>query len=278
MHTTRLLLLIALPALMLLSACASHHSGTPASSSRTPDIRTKEINYTIDNQPYRGVMAWDENASGNRPGILVCHEWWGNNEYSASRATQLAQLGYVAFALDMYGAGKTTHDPKQAGAWAGEATKDPVVARRRVVAGLDVLRADPHVDTTKLASIGYCFGGTVALEAARSGAAGKNLRAIVCFHTSNLTAKDRADNANIKGRVLVCHGDADTFVQPDMIPNFEKQMKDAGVKYDIERYAGAVHAFTNPGADAYGLNGVAYNKAADEQSWKEMLALFRRVF
>lgn len=262
----RHLFLALLPALLLMASCASH-------AARTPSIRTREVTYQVEGKAFRGVLAWDENA-GKRPAVLVCHEWWGNNEYSASRAQQLAALGYTAFALDMYGAGKVTTDPKQAGEWAGEVYKTPGAMRSRVVAGLDVLRTDPHTDTHRLAAIGYCFGGSVALEAARSGAAGGDMKAVVCFHTSTLTTQNPADNANIKGQVLVCHGDADTFVQPDMIPTFERQMKDAGVRYQIKRYPGAVHAFTNPGADAFNLPGVKYDKAADQQSWTDMQALF----
>ncbi len=265
---TRTLVLAIIPLLLVMASCAH--------GMRARDIRTKDVTYQIDGKDFHGVMAWDETA-GKRPGVLVCHEWWGNNEYSASRARQLAELGYTAFALDMYGAGKVTTDPKQAGEWAGEVNKTPGAMRTRSVAGLNVLRSDPHVDTHRLAAIGYCFGGSVALDAARSGAAGDGLRAIVCFHTSTLTTQAPADNTNIKGRVLVCHGDADTFVQPDMIPNFERQMKDAGVRYDIKRYPGAVHAFTNPGADAFHLPGVKYDKAADEQSWADMKALFAQA-
>lgn len=264
--------LLALIPVFFLAACASHSPGSAKSAS--PDIRTREVTYQIDGKPFRGVMAWDQNASGKRPGVLVCPEWWGNNDYPASRARQLAELGYVAFAADMYGAGKVTADPKQAGAWAGEVYKTPGLMRQRIVAGLDVLRADPHVDVKRLAAIGYCFGGSVALEAARSGAAGKDLKAIVCFHTSTLTTEIAADNVNIKGKVLVCHGDADTFVPADMIPNFEQQMQAAGVRYEVKRYPGAVHAFTNPGAGAFNVPGVQYDKNADEQSWADMKALF----
>jgi dienelactone hydrolase len=260
-------IVIALLPLLVLGACAS-------SSPRVKDIRTRDVMYEIDGAPFKGVMAWDASTTAKRPGVLVCPEWWGNNDYPTMRAKMLAELGYVAFTVDMYGAGKVTTDPKQAGAWAGEVYKAPGLMRERVVAGLKVLRSDPHVDATRLAAIGYCFGGSVALEAGRSGAAGTDLRAIVCFHTSTLTTDAPQDNASIKGTVLVCHGDADTFVPAGMIANFERQMQDAGVRHEIKRYPGAVHAFTNPGADAFDLPGVTYDKAADEQSWADMKALF----
>lgn len=268
MHARTILVLIAAFTLnVLIGGCSTMRQ-------KSPNVQTRQIDYTVEGTRCRGLLAWDANADGKRPGVLVCHEWWGNNEYAAMRARKLAEIGYVAFALDVYGEGKTTSDPKQAGEWAGEASGK---LRTRAGAGLDVLKKQPEVDVGRLAAIGYCMGGTTALEAARSGVGGDALKAIVCFHTSNLTASNPSDNRNIKGQVLVCHGDADQFVKPDMIPNFEKQMRDAGILYSIERYPGAVHAFTNPDADKYNLPSVGYNKEADERSWNSMKELFSRT-
>lgn len=242
-----------------------------------PKIKTETVTYEAGGATMRGYLAYDANAKGRRPGVLVCHEWWGNNEYAARRCRDLAALGYVAFALDMYGDGKTTTSAEQASAWSQELYRKPAVAMERVQQGYLALAERPEVDSTRMAAIGYCMGGTVALAAGRSGVGRDNLRAIVCFHTSHLTANNPEENKRIKGEVLVCHGEADTFVPAEMLKNFEAEMKLAGVKYRIERYPGAVHAFTNPDADSYKLPGVSYNRAADGGSWRAMRALFART-
>jgi dienelactone hydrolase len=249
------------------------------SSAALAEIKVQHIEYSDGDIKLEGVLAYDDAATGKRPGVLVCHEWWGNNEYSESRARQLAELGYVAFALDMYGKGKSTTDAKQAGEWAGKLNSDPKAMRERAALGLAKLAEDSHTDASKLAVIGYCMGGTVALELARSGAKyTENLKAIVPFHASTIAAKNPADNHNIKGAVLVCHGQDDTFVKPEQITDFHKQLKEAGIDYEFISFAGAVHAFTNPGADKSNLPGVAYNEKADKRSWSAMKDLFNEVF
>lgn len=253
-------------AMMLTSVCAAA-------------VKTERIEYKVGNDTFEGVLAYDDAVKETRPGVLVCHEWWGNNEYAAFRASQLAELGYVAFALDMYGKGKVTTDPNQAGAWAGEATGDLKVLRERASAGLKILAENAKVDKSRLAAIGYCMGGTVALELARSGLAHtSNLKAIVAFHASTIAARTADDNRNIKGTILICHGQVDTFVQPKQISEFHMQMQDAEVDYVFVSYAGAVHAFSNPKADSYGVDGVRYNEKADKRSWSQMQDLFRERF
>lgn len=240
-------------------------------------IKTERIEYKSGDTTMRGVLAYDDAAKPDekRPGVLVCHEWWGCNDYSESRAKQLAELGYVAFALDVYGDGKTTVKPDDASAWLGKVMSDKKTLRERAAAGLKVLAESKRVDASRLAAIGYCMGGTVALELARSGLPHtSDLRAIVCFHTSTIAAESPADNKNIKGEILICHGGADTFVKDDQIENFKKQMTAAGIKYTFEAYPGAVHAFTNPDADKFGIDGVKYNAEADKKSWDAMKALF----
>jgi dienelactone hydrolase len=191
----------------------------------------------------------------------------------------LAEQGFVAFALDMYGKGNTTTDPKQAGEWAGKVMSNPQQMRERAAAGLAILADNSHTDSSRMAAIGYCMGGTVALELARSGLKNtENLKAIVAFHASTIAAKNPEDNKNIKGAVLICHGQDDTFVKPEQIENFHKQMKDAGIDYAFTSYAGAVHAFTNPDADKFGVPGVSYNQKADHRSWAAMKDLFSEVF
>lgn len=239
-------------------------------------VQTKAIEYKHADTTLVGFLAWDDAAKDPRPGVLVCPEWWGNNEYAHARARQLAELGYVAFAIDMYGKDKdgkerVTSDPKVAGEWSGSVMKDAKLRRERAASGLDVLAHQGGVDAKRLAAIGYCMGGSVALELARTGA---DLKAVVAFHASRISADAPEDNKKIRASVLVCHGQDDGFVQPGEIDKFHAQMKEAGVDYEFAAYAGAVHAFTNPKADEYKLPGVGYNAKADRRSWDAMKALF----
>ncbi len=246
------------------------------------EIKTQTIEYKQGDTTLVGFLAYDDSLASEkspRPGVVVCPEWWGNDDYAHSRAKQLAAAGYVALAIDMYGKGddgkaKTTKDSQQAGKWAGEVNSDPKLLRERAMAGYATLTSQKMVDKTKVSAIGYCMGGTVALELGRAGA---DLDAIVPFHASRIAAKDPADNKKLKDHsttVLVCHGQEDTFVAPDEITKFHQQMKDAGVDYEFVSYSGAVHSFTNPGADAHKMNGVKYDEKADKRSWARMLALF----
>lgn len=238
-------------------------------------IRTERVEYRHGDSVLEGVVAYDDAAKEPRAGVLVCPEWWGNNAYAERRATMLAELGYVALAIDMYGKGKVTTDPKQAAEWAGQVFSDNAALRARAAAGLEVLASRKDVDKTRLAAIGYCMGGTVALELARSGLKHtENLKAVVAFHASTIAAGDAKDNANIKGTVMICHGQDDFFVKPEQIPAFHEQMKAAQVDYVFISYGGAVHAFTNPDADKAKIDGVKYDAAADRRSWEAMRALF----
>jgi dienelactone hydrolase len=246
------------------------------------EIRTQTIEYKQGDTTLVGFLAYDDAVATEkspRPGVVVCPEWWGNDGYAHSRAQQLAAAGYVAFAIDMYGKGdngkaKTTNDPQQAAKWSGEVNADPKVLRGRVMAGYTTLTSQKMVDKKRVSAIGYCMGGTVALELARAGA---DLDAVVTFHSSRIAAQDPSDNKKLKDNgttVLICHGQDDTFVATEEIPKFHQQMKDAGVDYEFVSYSGAVHSFTNPGADAHKMNGVKYDERADKRSWARMLALF----
>ena len=262
-----------IPLLMVILMATTFASGARAA------IKVERIQYKQGDTVLEGILAYDDAHKGKRPGILVCQEWWGVNEYMESRVKQLAELGYVAFALDMYGKGNSTTDPKQAGQWAQALMSNPAQLRERAAAGLKILAERPEVDQTKLATIGYCMGGTVALELARSGAKyTENLKAVVAFHASTIAARDPADNKNIKGTVLICHGAADTFVKPEQIENFHKQMAEANIDYEFATYAGAVHAFTNPNADKVGMPGIKYDAKADKRSWELMQSLFKEAF
>lgn len=236
-------------------------------------IQTKEVEYTHDGQKLKGFFAWDDAVQGKRPGVLVVHEWWGLNDYARKRARMLAELGYVAFAADMYGDGKTTQHPQEAGQWAGQVRMNQQAWRARGLAGLNVLKGHELVDPSRLAAIGYCFGGSTVLQLAFSGA---DLDGVVSFHGA-LTPPE-TDVKDLKTKILVCHGAADSFIPDEAVIKFRTGLDQAGADYQIVYYGGARHSFTNPDADAAGVEGLKYNKAADERSWAAMQRLFDEVF
>jgi dienelactone hydrolase len=241
---------------------------------KTPKIQTKEVEYRQGSTVLKGFIAWDDAVSGKRPGVLVVHEWWGLNDHARNQARRLAEAGYVGFALDMYGGGKVTTHPQDAQAFATEATKDPAVVAARFNAALELLKRDPRVDPARIAAIGYCFGGGVVLNMARAGA---DLAAVVSFHGS-LGTQTPAQPGKVKARVLVLAGGADPFVPPEQVEAFRKEMQAAGARFDIVTYPGAKHGFTNPDAGQYGMAQLAYDPAADRQSWDAMRRLFHEVF
>lgn len=237
------------------------------------------IEYTLGGVTFRGVLIRDEaRADERRPGVLVCHEWWGLNDYARQRGRMLAELGYVAFCADLYGLDdvgqpRVAATREQAQALVAPVYQDRAMMKARARAALDVLADQPTVDPERLAAIGYCFGGTVALELARSGAP---LVGTVSFH-GNLLTPDRGAE-RIAGAVLVCHGAADPMGGADMVQEFTAEMEGAGVDYQVVSYAGALHAFTNPAADAANIDGVGYDEAADRRSWQHMQVFFGEVF
>jgi dienelactone hydrolase len=254
--------LIALAGVVL--ACCS---GTEAK------VVLKEVPYKAGQAEMMGYLAYDDSMTDKRPGIVVVHEWWGNNDYAKFRAQELAKLGYVAFAADMFGKGKTTDDPKQAGEWAAAVKKDPQLAKQRFDAALDLLKQQPNVDPNKLGAIGYCFGGTVALYMAR---ANEPLKGVVSFHgdlTTPAPAKQKLDP-----KILVCTGTADSFVPPEQVEQFRKEMAGANADAQVISYPDAHHSFTNPHADDHHIDNIKYNEAADKKSWEDMKAFFNRVF
>jgi dienelactone hydrolase len=238
------------------------------------DIKTRDVEYRQGDTVLQGFVAWDDAARGKRPGVLVVHEWWGMNQHARNQARRLAEAGYVGFALDMYGKGKVTTHPQEAQAFAAEATKDPAVMAARFNAALEQLKHDPHVDSTRIAAIGYCFGGAVVLGMARSGA---DLAAVVTFHGA-LATQSPAQPGKVKARVLVLAGGADPFVPPDQVEAFKREMQAAGARYEVVVYPGAKHGFTNPDAAQYGMSQLAYNAEADRESWAAMRKLFREAF
>jgi dienelactone hydrolase len=238
------------------------------------EIRTQNIQYRHGATVLEGYLAYDDSLTGRRPGVLVVHEWWGLNDYAKGRAEQLARLGYVAFALDMYGKGVSTSDPNEAGKLAGPFRNDRALMRARAEAGLAVLKGRPEVDPTRIAAIGYCFGGTVVLEMARGGA---DLRGVVSFH-GGLSTPNPADARHIKGKVLVLHGSDDPFESPAGIAAFQDEMRKGGADWQMNFYGGAMHSFTNPKAGTYGIKGVSYNAEADRRSWLAMRNFLDEIF
>jgi dienelactone hydrolase len=235
-------------------------------------VRSRVVDYSQNGHALQGYMAWDDAKKGKRPGVLVVHEWWGHNEHARRAADRLAKAGYVAFALDMFGKGKLAAHPDSAQAFVAEATRDVDVAVARFQAALEQLQADEHADAARIGAIGYCFGGAVVLSMARSGA---DLRAVGTFHAA-LPAGKPTEPGKVKARLLVQTGAADPMVPEEAVAAFEKDMTAAGASYRVLRYPGAKHSFTNPDADARGMDGLRYDAAADRKSWAELLKFFKK--
>ena len=240
------------------------------------DILTKEVDYQVNGVTMKGFMAYDNTTEEKRPGVLIVHEWWGMNDYARKRARMLAEMGYTAFALDMYGDGRQAHHPDDAGKFSSEVMKNQELARARFNGALEVLRKEKTVDPQRVAAIGYCFGGAVALQMARYGV---DLKGVVSFH-GNLAPVSPAEPGAVKAKLLVLTGGDDPFVPAEQVEQFRQEMDAAKADYEVIAYPGAKHSFTNPGADEFGKKfnlPLAYDKAADEASWKEMQDFFHQV-
>jgi len=237
------------------------------------EVKTREFQYQAGDVPLQGFIAWDDAVTGKRPGVLVVHEWWGHNEHARNSARKLAQAGYVGFALDMFGKGKVTTHPADAQGFMAEAAKDPAALTARFDAALALLKQDPNVDPSRIAAIGYCFGGGVALAMAR---AGEDLDAVVTFHGA-LATTNPAKKGQVKPRILVLTGGADPMTPSSVVDQFKKEMKNAGVKYEVVVYPGAKHSFTNPAADQAGLEALAYNADADRKSWAKAMEFLKKT-
>ncbi len=236
-------------------------------------IQTKNVAYQAGDIACQGYLAWDDAVEGPRPGVLVVHEWWGLNDYAKQRTEELAKLGYVAFAADIYGEGKTTTHPADAGKMAGEVRANVDQWRTRAQAALDVLKEQPQCDKEKLAAIGYCFGGATALQLAYSGA---DLDAVATFHGA-LPAATPEEAKQIKAELQINHGADDPMIGANAVTAFKKPLDEAEVEYKFIAYPGAVHSFTVPNADEVGNPGIKYNKEADEKSWQAMRELFEKT-
>lgn len=239
-----------------------------------PSVRSevveKSITYTHAGVELEGYYAFDDAVEGPRPGVLVIHQWWGLGEYEKRRARQLAELGYAAFALDMYGKDKFTKSPQQASEWAGAFYQDRELGRTRAAAGLAVLRKQAECDDEKLAAIGYCFGGTMAIELAFSGAA---IDGAVSFHGNPKKPAD-GDAARTRAELLICHGAEDPLAPLKDVVAFTESLDGSDVQWTLAVYSNAVHSFTEKAADEHGIDGVRYDARANDRSWRHMRSFF----
>ena len=236
-------------------------------------IRTQEVTYAVDGRDYRGYFAWDDAIDGPQPGVLVVHEWWGHNDYARRRARMLAELGYTALALDMYGKSRQAEHPDEASKMSQALMNNLSAAARRFDKAHRLLDAHPAADPERTAAIGYCMGGSVVLQMARFG---KDLDAVVSFH-GGLDTERPAVPGKVKSEILVLTGGADPFVPPEQIEAFRREMDSVGASYQIESYPGAKHSFTNPAADELGDRfglPLAYDPEADRKSWQRMQQFF----
>ncbi|MEL6562270.1 MAG: dienelactone hydrolase family protein, partial [Bacteroidota bacterium] len=239
-------------------------------------VKGEEVTYSTDSTTMKGYIAYDENQEGKRPAILIVHEWWGHNEYVRERAEKLAALGYTALAVDMYGDGKLAEHPADAMKFTQTVMSNLTEATARFDAAIALLKANPTVDGDKIAAIGYCFGGSVAMTMANAGA---DLDAVAAFHSG--VQLPIMPGENLKAKVLVCNGADDEFIKPEQVETFKAMMDSAKADYKYITYEGAVHGFTSKGADSLGQKfklPLAYNQEADEKSWKELQDLLSSVF
>lgn len=243
------------------------------SASAGAKIHTEAVSYSHGGVALEGYLAYEDGRTGQRPGILIFHEWKGLGDYVKKRAVMLAELGYVAFAADMYGKGVYAKDHNEAALLSGAFRENRELMRARAKAGLEVLRNHPKVDPENLAAIGYCFGGTAVLEMAR---ASFDLKGVVSFHGS-LSTLAPAEPGAIEAKVLVMHGANDKFVSPE-VSAFEAEMKNSGADWQFVSFGGAVHSFTVPEAGNDPSANIAYHPEADRRSWQMMLLFFDEIF
>lgn len=241
-----------------------------------PLIKKDTIWYKAGNTNLKGIIVYDASSNKKRPAVMVVHEWWGLQNYEVQRAEMLAKLGYVAMCIDMYGDGKVGNTPDEAQQLAQTIYSNPALLQERFMAAYNTLAKHNLVDVTKMAAIGYCFGGSVVLNAAKMGAP---LKGVVSFHGGLQGPEPKKDV--LKAKILVCHGGDDKFVSEQEISTFKKQLDAIGAYYEFKVYPNATHAFTNPEATAIGKKfnmPIAYNEAADKASWSDMQTFFKKIF
>lgn len=260
---------------LILSACAGPEKKDAEPAPSAPaGIETRELKYTENGTQLNGLVAWNAADTSRRPGVLVVHEWWGHNQHTREQARRLADAGYVGFALDMYGDGRVTTHPDSANAFMMQAVSDQARMVGRFRAALEELKKDPHVDPTRIAAIGYCFGGMVVLSMAR---AGEPLSAVGSFHGA-IPQPAPAESGSVKARMLIMTGGADPMVPAAQVDAFATAMRAAGANVEVITYPAAMHGFTNPNADSMGVAGLHYDAETDRQSWDSLLKMLKEVW
>lgn len=239
----------------------------------------ESVEYVSDDITLKGYLAYNEDKTDEKsPGVLVVHEWWGHNAYARKRADMLAEMGYVALAVDMYGEGKQASHPDKASDFVKEVTENWETARARFLAGLNFLQEQPQTDPEKTAAIGYCFGGGVVLEMARQGV---ELDGVASFHGSLKPAVEPAKEGQVKAKIIVFHGQDDAMVTQEQVKAFSEEMKKAGASYEVIEYPGVKHSFTNLDADYYARKfklPLQYDAQADKDSWEKLGVFLNKLF
>jgi len=246
-------------------------------STATAKVTGREVEYKTGDTVLKGYLAQNSAVKGKRPAVLVVHEWWGHNEYARKRARMLAEQGYVALAVDMYGDGKTAQHPDDAGKFAGEVMKNMSVGEARFNAALDFIKMQPTVDPERIAAIGYCFGGGVVLHMALGGA---DLKGVASFH-GMLPIDAPVKEGAVKARMLVFNGEADKMISPEQVAAFKEKLNKTGASFRYVGYPGVMHSFTNPDADALAVKfklPMAYDKKAEKDSWAQTKKFFKEIF
>lgn len=237
-------------------------------------VQTQTITYQDGETTLNGYLVYDDALEGKRPGVIVVHEWWGLNDYARRRAEMLAELGYVAFAVDMYGDDRVTEHANEASGWMKQITENVDAWQHRALLGVDVLKENELVDADRLAAIGYCFGGATVMQMAYAGA---DLDGVASFHGS-LPPATAEQQEKIKAKIFVAHGAEDGFVPKERIEAFQAALEAADADWQMNIYGEARHSFTNPDADDYGIDGVAYQEEADHRSWAALQLFFGEIF
>ncbi len=248
-----------------------------SSASVWAEIKGETVDYSSNGVTLKGYLAYDDSSAAKRPGVLVVHEWWGHNEYARQRARMLAEMGYTALAVDMYGDGKLAEHPKDAKAFMMEVLNNMDALKARFMVAKETLAGHETVDNEKIAAIGYCFGGGVVLGMARQGV---DLDGVASFHGS-LGTQTPAKKGAVKARVRVFTGAQDPMIPDEQVKLFEEEMKAADADYEVVVYPNATHSFTNPDADAFGKKfdmPLAYDADADKDSWAKLSAFLMDVF
>ncbi len=241
-------------------------------------VQEKEVTYEANGVKLKGYIAWDDAAKGKHPGVLVVHEWWGLNDYARKRAHMLAEHGYTALALDMYGDGKQAHHPDDAQKFSSEVGQNAALSKARFEAALELLKHQENVDPDNIGAIGYCFGGTVVLNMALIG---EPLKVVESFHGGGIGNLPKAEASKVKARIASFTGEADPFIPAEQVTAFRKNMDQSGITHLIVTYPGAQHSFTSKDADKYGKEfklPMAYDAAADKDSWSQGLAFMAEAF